>query len=98
MLFSALGKEDKEEILEEMYPDKEYDPDRTKEPELVPGMPGAPGAPQPEGATGAPPQAPKPRMPHPKRIGAQVAESREAQMKTAVAQLRQALVAIKERG
>jgi hypothetical protein len=41
-LFRILGVEDAEEIVEEMYPELEYDPDRTKEPEAAPILPAQP--------------------------------------------------------
>ena len=53
LLFRTLGIDDAEEIVEEMYPEDEYDPDRTKEPLPAPiptappiipgGQPQAPG-------------------------------------------------------
>jgi hypothetical protein len=39
MLLKELGWENAEELVEEMYPEKEYDPDRTKEDEPAPLMP-----------------------------------------------------------
>ena len=39
MLLKELGWENAEELVEEMYPNKEYDPDRTKEPIAPPIMP-----------------------------------------------------------
>jgi hypothetical protein len=61
MLFQELGYENAEEMVELMYPDKEYDPDRTKEPEPAP-IPTAPpfspgGAPQAAPAKAAPAQS-----------------------------------------
>jgi hypothetical protein len=50
LLFQELGVDDVEELLDKMYPESTYDPDRTKEPPepaVVPGTPGVPGAPQP---------------------------------------------------
>jgi hypothetical protein len=41
-LFRLLGVEDAEEIVEDMYPEDEYDPDRTKEPEAAPILPAQP--------------------------------------------------------
>lgn len=46
LLFRELGVEDAEEIVELMYPEGEYDPDRTKEPEPAPI---APAMPNPQG-------------------------------------------------
>ena len=49
MLFEILGVEETEEILDEMFPEKTYDPDRTKEvePAPIPKLQGSPGgAPQ----------------------------------------------------
>ena len=45
LLFEALGVEDTEELLNEMYPEKEYDPNRTKEdlPAPIPKLQDAPG-------------------------------------------------------
>jgi hypothetical protein len=52
LLLRQLGYEDAEELVEEMYPESEYDPDRTKEPIAAPipkaqpnpgGQPQAPG-------------------------------------------------------
>lgn len=42
LLFRTLGVEDAEAIVEEMYPEKEYDPDRTQEEEPAPIMPAMP--------------------------------------------------------
>jgi hypothetical protein len=39
LLYRTLGVENSEDVLEEQYPDKEYDPDRTKVPEAAPVMP-----------------------------------------------------------
>lgn len=39
LLFRTLGVEDAEEIVELMYPESEYDPDRTKEPVAAPTVP-----------------------------------------------------------
>ena len=41
-LFRLLGVEDAEEIVEDMYPEDEYDPDRTTEPEAAPILPAPP--------------------------------------------------------
>jgi hypothetical protein len=42
LLFRQLGVEDAEEILELMYPEDEYDPDRTQVPEAAPIAPAMP--------------------------------------------------------
>jgi hypothetical protein len=42
LLFRQLGVEDAEEIVELMYPEDEYDPDRTKEEEAAPIAPAMP--------------------------------------------------------
>jgi hypothetical protein len=42
LLFRTLGVEDAEAIVEEMYPESEYDPDRTKEEEAAPIAPAMP--------------------------------------------------------
>jgi hypothetical protein len=67
MMLRELGYEDAEDLIELMYPTKEYDPDRTKEPEAAPIMPvqAAPnpgGQPQatPAAAANAPPQSEQP--------------------------------------
>jgi len=54
-----FGIEDAQELVEAMYPDKEYDPDRTAEPEPppVPPLPPNPGEAQ---APGGDPTVPKP--------------------------------------
>lgn len=38
LLLEQLGVDDPDELLDEMYPESEYDPDRTKEPEPAPIM------------------------------------------------------------
>ena len=42
LLFRQLGVPDAEEIVELMYPEDEYDPDRTKEEEAAPILPAQP--------------------------------------------------------
>ena len=54
-LFRVLGIEDGDALIEEMYPEKEYDPDRTTE-ELPPPVPKA--QPSPAGATPGAPEGP----------------------------------------
>jgi SAM-dependent methyltransferase len=62
LLLEQLGIDDPDEVLEEMYPDGEYEPDRTKEPEPAPIMKALPnpgGQPQnPDGQQVPPQQAP----------------------------------------
>lgn len=48
LLYSELGIENQQEKLEEMYPEKEYDPDRTKEPDPVPAQAMPPASATPE--------------------------------------------------
>jgi hypothetical protein len=59
LLMQQLGVENAPEVAEEMYPDKEYDPDRTVEPEPAPILKAQPdpgGEPQaPGGHDPAPP-------------------------------------------
>lgn len=68
LLYEQLGVEDPEEILEEQYPEGEYDPDRTKEPLPAPimkAMPNPGGQPQNPGG-GQPPVQDAPMTPPPK--------------------------------
>ena len=64
LLLEQLGIDNPDELLDEMYPDSEYDPDRTKEPEPAPIMKALPnpgGQPQnPDGQQIPPQQAPPP--------------------------------------
>lgn len=58
LLYEQLGVENAGDVLEEQYPEKEYDPDRTKEPlppPVPPALPAPGGAPQLPG--GSPPAA-----------------------------------------
>lgn len=64
MMLRELGYEDAEELVEEMYPESEYDPDRTAEDETPPvkpafaqPTPGGEPQPTPAQATNVPPQA-----------------------------------------
>lgn len=98
LLLEELGVEDVQSVLEAMYPEKAkgdglgYEPDRTipdPEPEPVDPTGAAPGA------KGAPPNAPKPRTAHPKRVATQ---KETAVVTRAVAELRRALVKLQENG
>jgi hypothetical protein len=64
LLGQQLGIEDVDEMAEKMYPEKEYDPDRTKEPLPAPvpkALPQPGGQPQnPEGQQEPPNEAPLP--------------------------------------
>lgn len=97
LLLAELGVENVQVVLDAMYPDDEYEPDRTieEEPPAPPAAPGAPPQPtqNPAAQQGAPPQAPKPRTPHPKRV-----TPKEATITAAVLELRRALAKLKERG
>ncbi len=105
LLLEELGVEDVQAVLDAMYPEKAsgkglgYEPDRTIPPEpdpLTPGAAPAGGVPVPAGAgQGAPPVAPKPRTPHPKRTNAKASE---AVVIRAVAELKRAMVKLQEKG
>jgi hypothetical protein len=57
-LYALLGIEDGDEIAEEQYPEKDYDPDRTTEelPPPIPKLPPAPAGSEPGAPTTAPAQ------------------------------------------
>jgi hypothetical protein len=113
LLLSELGVEDVQTVLDAMYPEDEYDPDRTAEdtaqvapPPGPPGAAPAPGVPAetsadqtPGGQQGAPPGEKRP----PSRINPATGmkERRivtsEAALVRGVAELRRALVALQER-
>lgn len=106
LLLEELGVEDVQSVLEAMYPEKPsgksqgYEPDRTIEPEpdeIAPGADQTGGAPVSGGTQGkgAPPNAPKPRTAHPKRVATQ---KETAVVARAVAELRRALVKLQENG
>ena len=63
LLLKQLGVENSEDVLEEMYPESEYDPDRTQDPLPAPIMKARPnpgGVPQlPDGSTVPPPATTK---------------------------------------
>jgi len=107
LLLTELGVEDPEAVLEVMYPQADYaallnrteQMQKDKEDAMNPpaSPPAAiipkPGEPQPQGATGAPPLAPKPRIPRGKRVAPS-----EAAVERAVVELRFALRKLQERG
>lgn len=104
MLLEQLGAENATDIVEDMYPDADYDADRTEQmnadkaaalaPPPAPAPPGAMPGPivptqDPQKQLGAPPVPEKQRTPRGKKTNPISAE--------AVAELRRALIAMKER-
>ena len=69
-LYKELGIENAQEVLEEQYPESEYDPDRTKEPAPSPLNPGSIAG-MPAAVPGAIPGAP----PNPQQQAAKTAEA-----------------------
>lgn len=78
LLLAELGVEDPKAILDLMYPEETYEPDKTLEPDPLPGDPNNPNGPQPPAPAGS-------RVGKPKRIS-----PKEAQTARAIAQLRRA--------
>lgn len=100
MLLEQLGAQDPKEIAEEMYPEKEYKADRTeqmnadKAAALNPPTPGGPPQPtqDPQKQLGAPPVPEKQRTPRGHKTNPISAEAARG-----IAELRRALIALKEK-
>ena len=102
MMLRELGYEDAEELVELMYPDDEYDPDRTKEPEPAPLPPMAtpnPGG-EPQATPAAAPAqavAPKPGEPAPTPAAAKTPATKAAEAMALAARLERIGAALLER-